>query len=136
MGPTPRRMQTIKAYLEDQIGCSNLRDTLAIQKTDGHVENAYLDSDIVFESSWLNAMPFASIEALCDGKPVVCFESATGLAEQLEPGSLASFGVVPLFDVEEAALRIFRLIEDRDFRLRVGEASRQLGDPFLLEELH
>jgi glycosyltransferase involved in cell wall biosynthesis len=116
-----------KANLEDEIGYSNLRETLAILKTDGHVENAYLDSDIVFETSWLNPVPFASIKALCDGKPVVCFESATGLAEHLVDDSLASFGVVPLFDIEEAACRMFRLIEDCEFRRRVGAASRQLA---------
>ena len=60
-------------------------------------------------------------------RPVVCFESTTGIAEYLAHDPLASFGVVPLLDVEEAAGRIFRLIEDSDFRLQVGEASRQLA---------
>ena len=126
-GSEPQTNANYGAYLEDQIGCSNLRETLAILKADNHIENAYLGSDIVFESSWLNPLPFVAIEALCSGKPVICFESATGLAEHLERGSLASFGVVPLFDVDEAALRTFRLIEDRGFRLRVGEVSRQFA---------
>ena len=55
------------------------------------------------------------MDALYHGRPLVCFESTTGIAEYLVHDPLASFGVVPLLDVEAAACRIFRLIEDTRF---------------------
>ena len=60
-------------------------------------------------------------------KPVVCFKSATGVAEYLAQDPVASLGIVPFLDVEAAASRIFRFIEDSDFRVQVGQASKKLA---------
>ena len=114
-------------YLEDQIDRSNLGEVFSIVGAISEIESAYLQSDILFLSSRLDPLPLVSMDALYHGRPLVCFESTTGIAEYLVDDPLASFGVVPLLDVEAAACRIFRLIEDRDFRLRVGEASRRVA---------
>ena len=87
------------------------------------IEGAYLESDVLFLSSRLDPLPLVAMDALYHGKPVVCFESSTGIAEHLGRDALASFGIVPYLDVEEAARRIFRLIEDSELRIQIGEAS-------------
>ena len=53
---------------------------------------------------------------------------ATAIAEYLAQDPLASFGIAPFLDVESAAHRIFRLIEDADLRLQVGHASAKLAE--------
>ena len=114
-------------YLEDQIERSKLGKCFSILPAVADIESAYLESDILFLSSRLDPLPLVSMDALLHGRPVVCFESTTGIAEYLAHDPLASFGVVPFLDVEAAACRICRLIDDRDFRLEVGAASRQVA---------
>lgn len=121
-------------YLADQIQRSGLNEVAVILKAASDMEGAYLESDILFLSSRLDPLPSVCLEAIHYARPVVCFESATGIAEYLAPDPLASFGIVPFLDVESAAHRIFRLIEDGDFRFQVGQASKALTkSQFLFE---
>ena len=114
-------------YLADQLQRSELDGVITILKAASDMEGAYLESDVLFLSSRLDPLPLVSLEAIHYAKPVVCFKSATGVAEYLARDPLASFGIVPFLDVEAAARRIFRLIEDGDFRLQVGQASGKLA---------
>ena len=115
-GFNPEQDVAYSVYLEDQLNRSNLGETFALLEAVSDIEGAYLESDILFLSSRLDPLPLVAMDALYHGKPVVCFESTTGLTEHLARDPLASFGIVPYLDVEEAARRIFRLIEDSDLR--------------------
>ena len=117
-------------YLEDQVQRSGLNGVAAILKAVSDMEAAYLDSDLLFLSSRLDPLPSVCLEAIHFAKPVVCFESATGIAEYLARDPEAAFGIVPFLDLESAAGRIFRLIEDPDLRLRTGQASKRLESWF------
>ena len=122
-------------YLTDQIQRSGLNGVAVILKAVSDMEGAYLESDILFLSSRLDPLPSVCLEAIHYAKPIVCFKSATGIAEYLERDPLASFGIVPFLDVESAASRIFRLIEDGDLRLQIGQASEKLaGSHFRFEQ--
>ena len=114
-------------YIEDQIQRSELSDIVVVLRAVSDMRAAYLESDVLFLSSRLDPLPLVSLEAIHHAKPAVCFKSATGIAEYLGRDPVASFGVVPFLDVESAANRIFRLIEDADLRLQVGDASRKLA---------
>jgi glycosyltransferase involved in cell wall biosynthesis len=113
-------------YLTDQIQRSELNEVAVILKAVSDMEGAYHESDILFLSSRLDPLPLVSLEAIHYAKPVVCFKSATGIVEYLAHDPLASFGIVPFLDVESAACRIFRLIEDGDLRFQVGQASKKV----------
>ena len=126
-GFNPEQDVAYSVYLEDQLSRSNLGETFAMLEAVSDIERAYLESDILFLSSRLDPLPLVAMDALLHGRPVVCFESTTGIAEHLARDPLASFGIVPYLDVEEAARRIFRLIEDSDLRIQIGEASRKLA---------
>ena len=119
-----------RLYLADQIQRCELNEVAAIVKTVSGAGGAYLESDALFLSSRLDSLPLAFLEAIHFAKPVVCFKSATGAAEYLAQEPLASFGIVPFLDVESAAGRIFRLIEDRELRLQIGQASKMLESRF------
>jgi hypothetical protein len=117
-------------YLADQIQRCELNEVAVMVKTASDAGGAYLESDVLFLSSRLDSLPLAFLEAIHFAKPVVCFKSATAAAEYLAQEPLASFGIVPFLDVESAAGRIFRLIEDRDLRLQTGQASKELESRF------
>ena len=97
-------------------------------KSVSDMEGAYLESDVLFFSSRLDPLPLVSLEAIHHAKPVVCFESATGIAEYLAQDPVAAFGIVPFLDVEAAARQIFRLIEDSELRVQIGQASKKLAN--------
>ena len=82
-GFDPEHDVAYSVYLEDQVNRSNLGETLAILKAVADIESAYLESDILFLSSRLDPLPLVSMDALYHGRPVVCFESTTGIAEYL-----------------------------------------------------
>ena len=126
-GFNPEQDVRYSVYLEDQLKRSNLGETFAMLEAVSDIEGAYLDSNIFFLSSRLDPLPLVAMDALYHRRPVVCFESTTGIADYLSHDPLLSFGIAPYLDVEQAACRIFRLIEDNEFRLRIGEASRELA---------
>ena len=90
-------------YLADQIERSGLNDVAIIMKSVSDIEGAYLESDVLFLSSRLDPLPLVSLDAIHHAKPVVCFKSATGIAEYLAQDPVAAFGIVPFLDVEAAA---------------------------------
>jgi len=114
-------------YLEDQIRRSGLNDIVSITEEVAEIETAYQESDVLFLSSRLDPLPLVSQDSMANGKPVVCFEGATGIAEYLAEDADAAFGVVPYMDVDEAANRICQLIDDDCHRKQVGEACRKLA---------
>ena len=121
-------------YLADQVERSGLNEVAVIRPAISDVDIAHSESDLMFVTSRLDPLPSVSLDALFHAKPVVCFEAATGTAEYLARDPVASYGIVPFLDVEAAARCIVCLIEDRDLRLRVGQASRKLaGAYFTLE---
>ena len=115
-------------YLADQIQRSGLNGVAIIMKAVSDIEGAYLESDVLFLSSRLDPLPLVCLEAIHFAKPVVCFESATGIAEYLAQDPIAAFGIVPFLDVEAAARQIFRLIEDSELRVQIGQASKKLAN--------
>ena len=120
-------------YLADQIQRSELSEIAVILKAVPNMEGAYLESNVLFLSSRLDPLPLVSLEAIQHAKPVVCFKAATGIAEYLAQDPVAAFGIVPFLDVEAAAGRIFRLVEDAELRLQVGQASKKLASRFRLD---
>jgi glycosyltransferase involved in cell wall biosynthesis len=113
--------------LADQIQRSGLDRMVAITQDVSELETAYEQADLFFLSSRLDALSQAAQDAMAHGRPVVCFKDATGLAEYLAEDPRAAFGVVPYLDLEEAANRICRLIDDAPYRQEVGAASRKLA---------
>ena len=120
-------------YLADQIQRSGLNGIAVILKAVPDMEGAYLESDVLFLSSRLDPLPLVSLDAIRHAKPVVCFKAATGIAEYLTQDPLAAFGIVPFLDIEAAAGRIYRLIEDAELRLQAGQASKRLSGQFRLD---
>jgi len=114
-------------FLADQIRRSGLNEILTIAKEVAEIETAHQDSDILFLSSRLDPLPQVSQVSMANGKPVVCFEGATGIAEYLAEDPDAAMGVIPYLDIEQAATCICRLIDEGSYRRQVGEACRRLA---------
>ncbi len=126
-GFDPEHDATYSVYLQDQIARSNLSELVSFVGELVHIETAFELADLLFLSSRLDPLPNVAIEAMACRIPVVCFDRTTGIADALRGGGLAEPCVAPYLDIDEAAQRLVRLMDDPVLRLRIGNESRALG---------
>ncbi len=114
-------------YLQDQLTRAGLESHVTFIGEVADIDAAYALTDIFLLSSRLDPLPNVAIDAMALARPVVCFDQATGIAQTLAEGGLAEHCVAPYLDVEAAAHRLVRLIEQPALRKRVGEQSQSLA---------
>ena len=126
-GYDPDHDAAYSAYLAEQILRSGLGHTVAILPEIAGLGKAYDLADVFFISSRLDPLPNVGIEAATRGMPVVCFQSATGMAEILSGNADTSRCVVPYLDAHAAARVIAQLADDEHLRKTIGDATRRVA---------
>ena len=109
-------------YLHDQIKRSGIEQMCAITHETDQLDYVYETADLLFLSSRLDPLPLVSQDMMAHGKPVLCFEKATGLAEFLVDDPAVRDCVIDYMDVEGVASRIVELANDHAEYQRVGKA--------------
>jgi hypothetical protein len=89
------------------------------------IETAYREADIFLLSSRLDPMPNVAIDALAHGKPVLCFDKATGIADFLKDSGLGDHCVARYLDTADMADKIRTLARSKSLRQEVGERGRE-----------
>jgi glycosyltransferase involved in cell wall biosynthesis/SAM-dependent methyltransferase/uncharacterized coiled-coil protein SlyX len=121
-------------YLHDQMKRSGIEQMCAITHETDQLDYVYETADLLFLSSRLDPLPLVSQDMMAHGKPVLCFEKATGLAEFLMDDPAVRNCVIDYMDVEGAASRIVELANDHAEYRRVGKAFEAvLGKTFNLD---
>jgi glycosyltransferase involved in cell wall biosynthesis len=115
-------------YLHDQIKRSGIEQMCAITHETSQLDHVYETADLLFLSSRLDPLPLVSHDMMAHGKPVLCFEKATGLAEFLKDDATMGSCVIDYMDVEGAASRIVELANDHAEYQRVGKAFEAVID--------
>lgn len=127
-GYLPRQDIHFSTYLADQVLRSGLKDRfIFLDEVDdlGAIVDA---ADMVVLSSRLDPMPNTAIEALSRGKPVLCFEEASGIAEILAARPDLSQLVAPYLDTGAMGATIAELSEDAALLHRLSKAAKQLAE--------
>jgi polysaccharide biosynthesis protein PelF len=96
----------------------DLADNVVFMGKTKEPERAYNEGDVVAMSSVTEAFPFAAIEAMACGKPVVATDVG-GTREALEGCGI----LVRSRNSTELARGIVKLLKDEQFRLRLGQAA-------------
>ncbi len=99
-------------YLNEQIVRSGLGECFEWLRPVSDLDTVYAEADALFLSSRLDPLPNVSIDAACCGKPVVCFDGASGMAEILKVSAETNDLVLPYLDVAAAADLIRSLAAD------------------------
>jgi len=121
-------------YLHDQIKRSGIEQMCAITHETDQLDYVYETADLLFLSSRLDPLPLVSQDMMAHGKPVLCFEKATGLAEFLMDEPAVRNCVIDYMDVEGAAAAVVELANDDAEYQRVGKAFKDvLGKTFNLD---
>jgi glycosyltransferase involved in cell wall biosynthesis len=92
----------------------------------GHIVDMkpeYQRADIVCLPSYGEGLPKSLVEAMAIGRPIVTTNVA-GCKECVEEG--VNGFIVPMKNVEKLAEAIEKLINDKEMRLRMGDASRRM----------
>ena len=113
------------AYLADQIQRAGLEGHLFFAGETRAFEAACREADIFLMSSRLDPMPNAAVDALGHGKPVVCFDKATGIADFLKGSGLGDGCVARYLDTADMAEKIRTLAGSKSLRDEVGEKGRE-----------
>ena len=109
VGPnySPRTDTLVSVYLADQITKSGLDDDIVFFDEQPDLGPFYAKADAFLLSSRLDPFPNVAIEAVAEGKHLVCFEGATGIADLARwPDAVTA---VPYGDMRAAAETLARL---------------------------
>lgn len=90
----------------------------------GYIRSA----DIFALSSRFEGMPIVMLEAMALGKPIVAADCRSGPAELL--GDRGCGILAPAEDADELAKALKRLLEDRDYAMKLGMQARQRAELF------
>ncbi|WP_322030598.1 rhamnan synthesis F family protein [Paraburkholderia sp. J76] len=114
-------------YIEEQIQQSDLMDRVLLAEATPDLEEIYQLADACFISSRLDPLPNIAIDAMAAGLPVLCFDKASGVAENLVGDELTRQCVLPFLNTEEAARRIVELYREPDLRTGLSDSMRKLA---------
>jgi len=108
-------------YLEDQMARSGIAGRVSFLPETQFVEDAYSLADVLLLPSRLDPLPNVGIDAMAVGLPVVCFDRATGLAEQLDAAGAKAECVAGYLDIGDMAAKALALATSAQLRADVGQ---------------
>ncbi len=111
-------------YLEDQINRSGIAGRISFLPETPFIEDAYSLADVLLLPSRLDPLPNVGLDAMAAGLPVVCFDRATGLAEQLDAAGVRSHCLAQYLDCGDMAAKVLAFAADTSLRAEVGGLMR------------
>lgn len=114
-------------YLKEQLERAGVQADVTIMDGIPSLDPVYALTDVFLLASRLDPMPNVSIDAVCRGIPVVCFQEASGMADLLRADPDTAVGVVPYLDTHGAASVIARLASNPALYRHMAEATRRFG---------
>ncbi len=123
-GYDPQNDTLRSVYLADQIVRAGVQAQLKIVRATSEIEHAYACADIMLLSSRLDPLPNVAIDMLLAGKPVMCFDRTTGIADFLAAIGLKEDCVANYLDTNEMACKLQALADNPDRLTEVAEIAK------------
>lgn len=114
--------------LQRQIEENGLLGNVRLKLPTSRMEEVYGGASILVLSSRYEGLPMVLLEAQAFGLPVVSFACKCGPRDIITDGQDGF--LVPEQDVERLAIRILRVIDDEDLRMRMGHTAKQNSERF------
>jgi glycosyltransferase involved in cell wall biosynthesis len=112
-------------YIGEQLHRSNLQHDLALIDTVDDIDTVYDTADLLYISSRMDPLPNVAIDMMLKGKPVLCFDQASGVAEILKSLPETAELAVPYLDMAKAGEIVIDLAAHRDRVHTMGAALRE-----------
>ncbi len=115
----------VSLWLDDQIHRSELSHCLRILNHSTAYGDLLKRTNLFLMTSRLDPLPNVAIDAMFEGKPMLCFEKACGMANLLmQDKELGNSLVSPYLNVANMANKAVRLIEDEEKYQKIAKISR------------
>ncbi|MEX3954862.1 rhamnan synthesis F family protein [Trinickia sp. EG282A] len=115
-------------FVATQVEQIELGDRILFIDETPDLEALYRLADVCFISSRLDPLPNIALDAMTAGLPVLSFERATGVAENLKGDPLLEQCILPFMNVEEAARRIVALYNEPGRRQELSNRTLALAN--------
>jgi hypothetical protein len=127
-GYNPETDLQYSTYIYEQIERAALGSRFAMVGELEDMESVYALSDLFFLSSRLDPLPNVAIDSMVHGKPTLCFDRATGIAELLQSDEATAQCVLPFLDVGAVARRILDLYRSPDQLVALSNSARRFAE--------
>lgn len=114
-------------YLREQFRRSGLEGGMTFVDEVADMQPLYRASDVMLLTSRLDPLPNVSIDAACEGIPVICFRDASGTADIMSEHADTALSVVPHLDADAAAEVLVKLSSDQASYDALASATKTLG---------
>jgi glycosyltransferase involved in cell wall biosynthesis len=108
-GYDPENELAYSVYLQDQLRRSGLEDVVHFLPQTTEIDYVYELADVLLLPSRLDPLPNVAIDAMLCGKPVLCFQSATGISDVLRDAGLGKSCVAEYLDTSDMARKLTAL---------------------------
>ena len=127
-GYKPGYLVDYSTFIAEQINRAGLEADFTMLPGVEDVATIYDAADMLFVSSRLDPLPNVALEMSLAGKPVLCFQNATGMVEILEQDETTKALIVPYADTAAAADITCKLATDRGYYAQVAAAIKTLAE--------
>ena len=127
-GFDPENEMAYSVYLDDQIKRAGLDFQFKLLRSTTEIELAYQLADLLLIPSRLDPLPNVAIDALLAGRPVLCFEKTTGIADFLAQNGLGDQCVAKYLDTHDLAQKVKALADSSELRASVADRSRSAAE--------
>jgi glycosyltransferase involved in cell wall biosynthesis/SAM-dependent methyltransferase len=127
-GFDPENEMAYSVYLDDQIKRAGLELKLKMLRSTSQIELAYQSADLLLITSRLDPLPNVAIDALLAGRPVLCFEKTTGIADFMIENGLGDQCVAKYLDTHDLAEKVKALADSEELRACVADRSRAAAE--------
>lgn len=110
--------------LQDQLKRAGVSGDVLFVSATSDIEYAYELADMLVLPSRLDPLPNVAIDAMIAGLPVLCFESATGIAETLKDVGVAEACVAEYINTADMTDKLLALADDAALYDRVSTTIR------------
>lgn len=114
-------------YLSEQIQRSGLSDYFHFIEEIPNLEDIYPHIDLFYLSSRLDPLPNVAIDVMMLGKPIICFNKGTGIAEILEQDPDTSQCISPHLSISESAKKIVQFHQSAEYYSLISSKVKELA---------
>ena len=126
-GYEPESDRSYSGYLKDQVQRSGIQGQFNFIPETLSIEASYQTADLLLVSSRLDSLPFAAIDAMSQGLPLVCFDKTTGIEDILIEAGLEEACVAPYIDTSVMTQKVIALTQSKTYRQRIGKELKELA---------
>ncbi len=126
----PKNDLRYSCFLAEQIKRSALADSFTLIDEISDLDELYKEIDLFYLSSRLDPLPNVAIDVMTLGKPLICFDKATGIAEILAQDSDTAACIIPHLSITEATKKIIKFYQSSDYCFLISSKMKTLAQRY------